>query len=124
MSAEPVTEFKQPTTFEESVKLNSFLMEQLHGAVTMLRARDETEERCNARYRTIYRATEERLQKQVEEIKQRSAEAIKKTQVDATRYRFIREHQVRVWKFGIAATAEQLDRALDEQLERAQKVKA
>lgn len=103
------------------MKLNLFLTEQLCGAVALLRAKEETEEQYNAKYRAIYQDVEKRLQKQVEEIKQSCTEEINKARADATRYRFIRQHQVQAWALGVVAQGEQLDKALDEQIERAQK---
>lgn len=95
----------------------AFLEHQLAGAVAALRSKDATEEACIQRLEVRYQSHHDNLKKTLDEIERRLG-------VGAERYALLRQHQVQVWALGIAATGEQLDHALDEQIEKAQKATA
>lgn len=97
-----------------------FLMRQLAGAVTMLRQSDERNaglieqmKRYDARRAGVYKDKKKLVERQATELRIQLAQAHQ----DASRYRFLRQHQVQVWKLGIATQGETLDKLVDAKLE-------
>jgi hypothetical protein len=102
----------------------AFLEQQLAGAVMFLRQKDATEEACAKRLESIYKASFADMLRQLQIQAKRVKNLEARLGADSTRYAFLRQHMVQVWKLGLAASAEQLDKALDEQIERLNKQQA
>lgn len=98
-----------------------FLEHQLANAVHLLRTKDATEEQCIARLNLKYQALFDHQEKSKDRWQKECLRLEQTYGASHARYLLLRQHQVQVWKLGIAATGEQLDKALDEQIERAQK---
>lgn len=95
-----------------------FLERQLAGAVALLRAREETEAQVVHRYDARYKTHEAQMVRIDEARKKAIADLERQYGAYAARYSLLRQHNVQVWGLGIATSGENLDRALDEQIER------
>lgn len=97
-----------------------FLEQQLAGAITHLRVSQENHAALLAqmsghedRLKLVYRQKRDRdeaINKQLRLSVAHLAQA-------AARYAFIRQHQVQIWKLGIAAEGDALDKLIDAKLE-------
>lgn len=102
----------------------AFLEQQLAGAVMFLRQKDATEEACVKRLEEQYRVQFAQNRDLLEERRKQFDLRERELGAGYARYALLRQYQVQVWSLGIAATGENLDRALDEQIRRAQKALA
>lgn len=97
-----------------------FLQQQLAAAISILRAYEQTESNRSAKYRNLCEERKKDFEVRTAKVEERFNRLTSQVLVNATRYALLRSHQVQIWKLGIAATGEQLDKALDEQIKRAQ----
>ncbi len=100
-------------TLDEALHRVAFLEQQLTGAVKLLHGKDATEAACNARLQRVYDQAERELEARLAVTKARLQNLVDETREAAQRYAFMRQHQVQVWKLGIAASGESLDREID-----------
>lgn len=103
-------------SIEELEKENAFLGAQLAGAVTHLRIAEGHVQQLtgqmqgyDARVSKIYRDKRDQDEKRNKEIRLSVAQLAQ----DAARYSYLRQHQVQIWKLGIAAQETELDKRLD-----------
>lgn len=110
-------------TFKSTEEHIAFLEQQLCAAIAMLRQKDQTEAEIAAKYDRQSTATVDSVKQQLRDQVTHLQQLEKTLVMQVTRYRFLRQYQVQIWKLGIAATGEQLDKALDEHIERLRKLK-
>lgn len=98
----------------------AFLQEQLAGAVMQLRVQEGHIQQLSGqmtgydeRVRKIYRDKHDRDEANNKQLRLSVAHLAQL----AARYQFLRQYQVQVWKLGIAAEGDALDRLIDARLE-------
>lgn len=102
----------------------AFLEQQLEGAVMHLRVSQDNHSQMLAtmsthedRLKAIYKEKRDRDEARNKQIQV----AVTHLQRDASRYAFIRQHMVQVWKLSIAAEGHALDCQIDTALQRHEK---
>lgn len=104
-------------TLDEEI---AFLRAQLAGAVTQLRVAEGHVRQLtgqmqgyDARVREVYRKKRDQDEARNKELRLSVTHLCQA----ATRYSYLRQHQVQIWKLGIAAEGDALDKLIDAKLE-------
>lgn len=99
----------------------AFLEHQLAGVFSFLAQKDATEAACIKRYEGLY-ATRYAAMREQHERKMKQLKGLGERLItNAHRYEFLRQHQVQIWKLGIAAQGDKLDSLLDAAKERVER---
>jgi len=99
------------TKFDSDLSYAIFLEEQLAVAAAHIHQARDGEANSAQRYQTMYETRAKQLKDQFDRM-------TKDLKANAARYWLIRKYMVQIWTLGIAASADNLDQALDKLIER------